>query len=111
MEFHNALAQAWELVKRANKYIEESAPWKVAKENNQEKLATIMYSLMESLRVTAISIAPFMPFTASAMWGQLGYTDDVQKHWLKETEEWGKFPVGQKVTKGQPLFPRIEKKK
>ena len=113
VEFHIALAHVWDLVKRANKYIEESAPWKVAKEGEagQEKLATIMYSLMESLRVTAISIAPFLPFTAQAIWSQLGYGDDVHKHSLKETEEWGMIPVGQKVTKGQPLFPRIEKEK
>ncbi len=113
LEFHGALAQAWELVKRANKYIEESAPWKAAKEGEEgnEKLATLMYSLAESLRVTALSIAPFLPFTAQAIWGQLGYEDDVHAHTLKETEEWGKIPVGQKVTKGQPLFPRIEKKK
>jgi methionyl-tRNA synthetase len=113
LEFHSALAQAWELVKRANKYIEESAPWKVAKEGDagKEKLSTIMYSLMESLRVTAISIAPFLPFTASAIWSQLGYSDDVHQHSLKETEEWGKIPAGQKVIKNQPLFPRIEKEK
>jgi methionyl-tRNA synthetase len=113
LEFHSALLQAWELVKRANKYIEESAPWKAAKEGEagQEKLAAIMYSLAESLRVTALSIAPFLPFTAQALWGQLGYTDDIHQHSLKETEDWGKIPVGQKTTRGLPLFPRIEKEK
>ena len=113
LEFHNALAQAWELIKRANKYIEESAPWKVAKEgeSGRERLATIMYSLVESLRVTAISLAPFMPFTAEAIWKELGYTDDVHHHFLVETEKWDGIPVGQKVTRGLPLFPRIEKEK
>jgi methionyl-tRNA synthetase len=113
LAFHEALAQAWELVKRANKYIEESAPWKVAKEGDagKEKLATIMFSLMESLRVTALSVAPFLPFTAQGIWSQLGYSDDIHHHSLKETEEWGKIPMGQKIAKGQPLFPRIEKKK
>ncbi|HEY5038038.1 MAG TPA: class I tRNA ligase family protein, partial [bacterium] len=113
LEFHTALIQAWDLVKRANKYIEETSPWKVAKEGDsgKEKLATVMYSLMESLRVTALSIAPFMPFTAQGIWSQLGFSDDVHQHSLKETEEWGKIPVGQKIAKGQPLFPRIEKKK
>jgi len=113
LEFHTTLSSVWDLVKRANKYIEETSPWKVAKEGDsgKEKLATIMYSLMESLRVTAISIAPFLPFTAQGIWSQLGYGDDVTKHALKETETWGKIPVGQKIAKGQPLFPRIEKKK
>jgi methionyl-tRNA synthetase len=112
-DFPTALAGAWDHVKRANKYIEEISPWKVAKEGEagREKLATCLYSLMESLRVTAISIAPYMPFTASSIWKQLGYSDDVHQHSLTETEEWGKIPVGQKIAKGLPLFPRIEKKK
>jgi methionyl-tRNA synthetase len=113
LEFHTALAKVWNLVKRVNKYIDETAPYKIAKEGDtgREKLATVMFSLMESLRVTAISIAPFLPFTATSIWSQLGYSDDVHQHSLKETEEWGKIPAGQKIAKGQPLFPRIEKKK
>jgi methionyl-tRNA synthetase len=112
-DFPTTLEAVWELVKRSNKYIEETSPWKIDKEGDsgKEKLATVMYSLMESLRVTAISIAPFLPFTAQGIWKQLGYTDDVHQHLLSETEEWGKMAVGQKIAKGQPLFPRIEKKK
>jgi isoleucyl-tRNA synthetase len=63
---------------------------------------------VESLRVTAISIAPFLPFTAKALWEQLGYTDDVHSHKLDETSTWGLIPSGQKTQKGLPLFPRIE---
>jgi len=113
LEFHTTLSSAWDLIKRSNKYIEETSPWKVAKEGDagKEKLATVLYSLMESLRVTAISIAPFLPFTAQSMWNQLGYVDKVADHPLRETEEWGKIPVGQKIAKGNPLFPRIEKEK
>ena len=107
-DFPTTLSAAWDLVKRANKYVEESAPWKVAKDGDTERLGTIMYSLMESLRVTAITIAPFLPFTAKAMWAQLGYTDDVHTHKLDETLEWGLIPSGQKTQKGLPLFPRIE---
>jgi methionyl-tRNA synthetase len=112
-DFPTALSAAWDHVKRANKYIEETSPWKLAKEGDagKEELATCLFSLMESLRVTAISIAPFMPFTASSIWKQLGFADDVHKHSLSETEEWGKIPAGQMIAKGQPLFPRIEKKK
>jgi methionyl-tRNA synthetase len=108
-DFPTTLTAAWDLVKRANKYVEESAPWKVAKDNDTEKLGTIMYSLVESLRVTAISIAPFLPFTAKALWEQLGFTDDVHGHQLDETSTWGLIPSGQKTQKGLPLFPRIEK--
>ncbi len=112
-DFPTALGAAWDHVKRTNKYIEETSPWKLAKEGDtgKVKLATCLYSLMESLRVTAIAIAPFMPFTASSMWKQLGFSDDVHQHSLSETEEWGRISVGQKIAKGSPLFPRIEKKK
>jgi len=110
-DFPTTLGAAWDLVKRANKYVEESAPWKVAKAGDQAQLDTIMYSLMESLRVTAISLAPFMPFTASALWAQLGFSDDVHTHPLTDTEKWGLIPAGQKTAKGLPLFPRIEKVK
>jgi len=109
--FDKALEALWAPVKRANKYIEESAPWKVAKANDAGKLATIMNTLIETLRVTAIGLAPFMPATAQALWVQLGYTDDVHRHSLSETAEWGLFPPGQKIAKGAPLFPRIEKNK
>lgn len=107
-DFPTTLGAAWDLVKRANKYVEESAPWKVAKDGDTVKLGTIMYNLMESLRVTAITIAPFLPFTAKAMWAQLGYADDVHTHKLDETLTWGLIPTGQKTQKGLPLFPRIE---
>jgi len=107
-DFPTTLIAAWDVVKRANKYVDESAPWKVAKEGDAERLATIMYNLVESLRVTAIAIAPFLPFTAKAIWEQLGYTDDVHKRLLDETQQWGLLPAGQKTQKGAPLFPRIE---
>ncbi|HVM33332.1 MAG TPA: class I tRNA ligase family protein, partial [bacterium] len=113
LEFHTTLMRAWDLVKRANKYIDETAPYKIAKEGEagREKLATVMFTLVEALRVTALAIAPFMPFTAQAIWAQLGYSDEIQGHSLAETGEWGKIPVGQKIAKGAGLFPRIEKKK
>jgi methionyl-tRNA synthetase len=113
LDYPGALIQAWELIKRANKYIDETAPYKIAKEGPpaQKRLDLVMYSLMETLRVTALSIAPFMPFTAASIWAQLGYADDVHKHSLAETEIWGKIPLGQKIAKAGALFPRIEKKK
>lgn len=109
--FDEALEALWAPIKRANKYIEESAPWKAAKEGDPAKLATIMYTLAETLRFTALGLAPYLPATAQALWSQLGYGDDVHRHALSETETWGAIPPGQKVAKGAPLFPRIEKKK
>ncbi len=109
--FDAALEALWAPIKRVNKYIEETAPWKVAKEGDQARLATIMYTLAETLRVTALGLVPFLPATAEALWKQLGFTDDIHRHRLAETETWGGMTPGQKVAKGLPLYPRIEKKK
>ncbi len=111
MQFHAALSQLWDVIKMANKYIEVSAPWKVAKERNDAKLGEIMYVLAETLRIVAIHLTPYMPSTAQAMWEQLGYQTQVKDQRFVDTEKWGLIPPGQKIAKGAPLFPRIEKNK
>jgi methionyl-tRNA synthetase len=109
LDFSTVLGEIWELIKGANKYIELSSPWKVAKDGNREELGLIMFNLAEVLRISSIRLAPFLPFTAQAIWAQLGYEDNVHQHYLNETEDWGKIPVGQKIKTGPPLFPRIDK--
>jgi methionyl-tRNA synthetase len=110
MAFPAILTLIWTLVKRANKYIEDSAPWKVAADSAQRaRLQTILYTLMEVLRVVALALAPFMPFTAESIWSQLGFSDSIFNHGLEETEEWAKIPSGQKISKKNPLFPRIDR--
>ncbi len=112
LAFDVVLGQYWELIKAANKYIQDSAPWNLAKdESKKEELQKVIFTMVEVLRVTALRLSPFMPFTAQAIWEQLGFTDKVEKHSFSETETAGVYQKGQKVKVGTPLFPRIEKKK
>jgi methionyl-tRNA synthetase len=110
LAFDATLGEYWKLIKAANKYIEVSAPWKLAKqgEAGRDELGNVMFNLAVVLKITAIRLAPFLPFTAQAIWKQLGFKDQVHDHVFSETEKWDLFPEGQKVELGTPLFPRIE---
>ncbi len=112
LAFDIVLDNYWKFVKSANKYIQDSAPWNLAKdETKKEELQRVIFTLAQVLRITAIRLSPFMPFTAQALWQQLGFTDKVEAHSFSETEKLGSFQKGQKVQVGTPLFPRIEIKK
>ena len=97
--FSSALGFAWEVINKANKYIEVEAPWKMAKADDKKKLAGVMFNLIWSLQVVAFNISPFMPETSKRMWQQLG---------LQGAPSEKIDLVGIKVAKGDPLFPRIE---
>ena len=108
--FHKALYSIWELVGMTNKYIEETAPWSLAKDSTkQERLATVVYSLIESLRFITILLFPFIPSSAEKMWDSLGIKETLNQQRLDNIAEWGKLSEGTVVTKVPPLFPRIEK--
>jgi methionyl-tRNA synthetase len=108
MEFSVALASVWQLVSRTNKYIDETQPWTLAKdEANREKLASVMTHLVESLRRTAILLKPFMTQTPDKIFKQLGITDAKYQTW-DSLKEFGITSVGLKVDKGEPIFPRLE---
>jgi methionyl-tRNA synthetase len=101
------LAAIWQLIGRANKYVEENAPWVLAKTDRQ-RLATVLYNLVESLRLIAHAVSPFMPTTAGVIAAQLGLELNAREDWQK-TIQWGGYPVGCTVTnKPAPLFPRIQ---
>ncbi len=108
MEFSVALASIWQLVSRTNKYIDETQPWTLAKdENRKEELASVMVHLAESLRRTAILLQPFLTRTPNGIFNQLGITDIGLKAW-DSLEGFGLIPSGTKVQKDAPLFPRLE---
>ncbi len=109
LDFAGAMAAVWELVKRANKYIEECAPWSAYKENHQARVDAIMYNLLEVLRLVAAYIEPIMPGTTPRILGQLGYSASYRLPLFPEAGRWGQVPAGQAIAKGDPLFPRIEK--
>ncbi len=112
--FKEALEKIMQVVGKANKYIEESAPWTYAKAGDMDSIKLIMADLLEVLRITAVAIAPFLPETAQKIWQQLGLEgkieEKIDKNELtvsKNTSDWRAFPAGIKVKKGDPLFPRI----
>lgn len=109
MQFSIVLADIWALVARTNKYIDETAPWVLAKdEANKEKLASVMNHLAESLRQIAIMIEPFMPRTTPQIFAQLGIEEEVSKVWDSLTK-FDTLAQGTKVVeKGTPIFPRLE---
>ena len=107
MEINSAIKGVWALISRANKYIDETAPWILAKdEAKAARLQTVMYNLAETLRVVAILVAPFIPSTSPKIYTQLGL--EVPVEFLLTDAEFGKIADGTKVQKGEPLYPRIE---
>ena len=107
MEINSAIKGVWALISRANKYIDETAPWILAKdEAKAARLQTVMYNLAETLRVVAILVAPFIPSTSPKIYTQLGL--EVPAEFLLADAEFGKIADGTKVQKGEPLYPRIE---
>lgn len=106
MEINSAIKGVWALISRANKYIDETAPWILAKdEAKAARLQTVMYNLAETLRVVAILVAPFIPSTSPKIYTQLGL--EVPAEFLLTDAEFGKME-STKVQKGEPLYPRIE---
>lgn len=107
LAFDDALTAIWQFVSRANKYVEENAPWTLQK-TDRARLATVMYNLAEALRLITHFIFPVMPETAEKMAAQLNVPLVTAGDWEK-TSAWGGLPVGTKVTaKPVPLFPRLK---
>jgi methionyl-tRNA synthetase len=108
MEFSIALTSIWQLVSRANKYIDETQPWTLAKDESRKgELASVMVHLAESLRRIGILLQPFLTRTPNALLQQLGIQDTALKTW-ESLEQFGAIPSGTKVQKDAPLFPRLE---
>ena len=107
MQFSQALTELWALISRTNKYIDETAPWVLAKdEANRARLAAVMYNLCEAIRIISILVSPFLPHTAPKIQAQLGAPADVLS-W-EQAGEWGLLPAGFSVQKGEIIFPRID---
>lgn len=108
MEFSVALSSIWQLVSRTNKYIDETQPWSLAKDEERKgELASVMVHLAESLRRTAILLKPFLTRTPDGIFNQLGIHDKALQAW-DSLESFGVIPSGTKVEKDAPLFPRLE---
>ena len=105
----NALTSIWKIISRTNKYIDETAPWTLSKENNTEKLKSVMYHLTENLRKIAILLIPFMPNTSENIFVQLGLNQKALKQW-DSLKQFNVIPENIMVTeKGEPLFMRKDR--
>ncbi len=111
MQFSVALAAIWKVISRTNKYIDETAPWALAKdEANKARLGNVMAHLVESLRITAVMLQPFLTEAPKEIFRQLGVTDSSLQEW-DSIYALGKIEVGTKVEKGDPIFPRLDVEK
>ena len=109
LAFNRALASIWEIINSTNKYVDETAPWSLAREEkSRPRLTTVLYQGLEALRIIALLLAAFMPSTAEKMWSQLGIEENLWEQNLKESGKWGGLKPGRKVAKPTPLFPRID---
>lgn len=106
-QLHVALEEVFKLIQRANKYIDETAPWVLAKdEANKPRLASVMYNLLEALRVSLIMLTPFMPESCGKAFAQIGASGD-SITWAS-AGEYGVLPADISVHKGETLFPRVD---
>ncbi len=112
LAFNKALISIWEIINATNKYIDETAPWSLAKEEkDRPRLATVLYQGLEALRIIALLLAAFMPSTSEKMWSQLGIEENLWEKNLNENGKWGGLKSGKRVAKPTPLFPRIDPSK
>lgn len=105
LNFSGALDAAWAVVRRANRYVEETAPWTLKDDAQREQLQTVLYTLLESLRWISILLWAFMPDASQRMRVQLGLGEDMP---VLTGLQWGQLPAGQPVAKGPALFPRLD---
>ena len=106
--FQDALAEVFKVVARANKYIDETAPWALAKDMdaNGARLATVMYNLLETTRICGVLLTPFMPESMTKLFAQIG-ADEAGRTW-ESAAAWGALSQTASVTKGENLFPRVD---
>ena len=109
-QFQNALEQIFKTIQRANKYIDENAPWTLAKDPaNRARLAAVMYNLLETVRICAVLLTPFIPDSAEKIFDQIGACPCCRT-WEK-ANVWGSLRPDVTVHKGEALFPRVDAEK
>jgi methionyl-tRNA synthetase len=109
---HKAIASIWNLISKMNKYVVTTAPWELAKDDNQkDHLAEVMFNLLEGLRIIAGLIAPIMPRTSFTMQKHLGIKKENSLSTLDQISQWGTIETGTCLPNPVTLFPRIDTKK
>jgi len=106
-EFSQALENVWNVVKMANKLVEDEAPWNLHKNEKQKELANVLYVLLEVIRVCSLAIQPVMPETSQKIWQMLNLNYVIDGFDVEKEIKFGIMEPGSKVNKAQILFPRI----
>lgn len=108
LKISDALSELWKLVRRSNKYIDENMPWDLAKDPaKSDRLGTVIYNLIESIRYIAVMLQPFMPRTPESIWQQIGLKDSPELQSWSSLKEFGAIKPGSTVKRGDDLFPRL----
>ncbi len=112
MSFNLALENIWTLIRRTNKYIDQTEPWILGKDKSKkERLNQVIYHLAQSLRIISLLVYPFMPLTALKIWNQLGIMENIENMSIPEDAQWGTLKPDTRVNPGENLFPRIDDEK
>ncbi|MCC7078836.1 MAG: methionine--tRNA ligase [Acidimicrobiia bacterium] len=109
VDFDDALTALWGGVKAANRLVEETEPWHLAKQTGEDartRLRDVLGAGLEALRIVAVLVSPVMPDAAARLWDKLGLEGAAHDGPVDEVTAWGLFPEGTRVAKGEPLFPR-----
>ena len=109
LAFNQVLETIWQYIRSVNKYIDSMAPWKLKKEGKTERLHTVLYNFLESLRFIALFVAPVIPASAESLWRQLGLREDIWQAGFPAIKNWGGLKPGGVIKKEAPLFPRVDK--
>lgn len=109
VDFTGAAAAVQKLASRVNLYVEDSAPWNLAKsEETADELAAVIYNALEAIRIIALYMAPFMPNTSAEVYKRLGLGDISEMEDIESASVWGQLKAGSSVTVGDPLYPRLD---
>lgn len=112
VEFSRALEAIWKFISRMNKYVDETAPWLLIKdETKKERLATVMNFLVQSLYKVAVLTAPYMPTASQKIWNQLGFSNNILEANLDSIDGWNLLCEGHGLGTAEPIFPRLEVEK
>ncbi|MCK5551800.1 MAG: methionine--tRNA ligase, partial [Deltaproteobacteria bacterium] len=109
MAFNKALISTWKFIAKVNQYLDQTAPWSLAKEKERRtRLASVLYNALESLRIIAIVIYPVMPQTGVDIWRQIGLEDGLPEQEFSRAKIWGQYRAGLTIEGAKALFPRVE---
>lgn len=110
LAFSKALEAVWDLLAKTNRYLNDSSPWALTEDLSQRsRLATILYTSTEVIRIATILLAPVLPESCKLVWKQLGFQTSLKSQRLADLK-WGGLPVGGQLGEITPVFPRLDKK-